>query len=258
MASNIAKAKQRTNSLMVSYNNDNIFGGLRKKAYWRHFRLAIPVFDLHLVFRRADEASYYRCGARNVYVLLHHYLPWLHRPISADLINDWRSDICFLGHCEPDKRIYFIDQLMRHVPGKYLVRGSRWKENAKGRRWEGMETSEVQGEDYVKGINGAKIALSFFSSWNKDDYTTRVFEIPACGTFMLSERTSQMLELYQENKEAVYFSDVAELVDKAHFYLTHDEFRERIANAGKRRGLSSGYDIYRRMREWVGLAEKMR
>jgi spore maturation protein CgeB len=121
--------------------------------------------------------------------------------------------------------------------------------------WSDMDTSELQGESYVRALNGAKIALAFFSSWNLDTYTTRVFEIPACGTMLLSQRTETMLTLYSEDTEAVYFDSIDELVDKARYYLKHDSVRRRVALAGHRRCISSGYDIYSRMQEWISVAK---
>ncbi len=239
--------------VLASYNNDNIFGPLKHKAYWRYFRRAIPYYDLHLVYREADIAHYSAPPKPAVYMLKSHYLPWLHR----NLVGGPESDICFLGHCEGDGRLELLDCLMRQVPARYQVRGSRWQELGKGRAWEGMDTGEVQGEEYVRRLSGAKFALVFFSGLNLDHYTRRVFEIPACGTFMLSQRTETMQTLYEEDQEAVYFDNVDELVDKARFYLQNNTVRQRIAQAGYQRCLRSGYDIYSRMREWTALAQQL-
>ncbi|WGU68927.1 glycosyltransferase [Capnocytophaga canimorsus] len=45
----------------------------------------------------------------------------------------------------------------------------------------------------------------FLSKLNNDQYTRRCFEIPACGTMMLSERTPTLQEFYTENEEIVFF-----------------------------------------------------
>ena len=240
----------------VCYNNDNAFCEVGNKAYWRYFKKAIPYYDLHLIYREADAVPL--GDSVDSYLLRSHYLPWLHRPIDPAQTTEKRSDICFLGHFEPDRRADELDTLMKQVPAVYRIHGSDWAKYSQERAWASLDTTELQGEEYVEALNVAKIALVFFSTWNSDTYTRRVFEIPACGTFMLSQRTDTMQSLYVEDKEAVYFSSPAELVDKARYYLANDASRKRIAEAGRRRCIESGYDIYSRMTEWLGVVREMR
>ncbi|MCG8403893.1 MAG: glycosyltransferase [Phycisphaerales bacterium] len=65
---------------------------------------------------------------------------------------------------------------------------------------------------------------------------------------MLADRTEDHLASFEEDKEAVFFSSTEEMVDKAKYYLKNDEARERIAQAGYRRCLESGYSNYDRAR----------
>lgn len=238
---------------LISYNNDNIFAALKNKAYWRLFRECIPYYDIHLVYRKEELIRYQVHQNILVYELKSHFLPWLHQKIHSVQ----KSDVCFLGHCENDRRIDQLDQLMKKVPAVYNIHGALWKEYGKFRSWYNMDTHELQGDEYVRGINESKIALCFFSTLNADDYTRRVFEIPACGTLLLSQRSQVMQELYEEDKEAVYFGCTEELIDKVGYYLKHDQQRNCIANAGKVRCLSSGYDIYSRMQEWINLVNNI-
>ena len=246
----------KASPMMICYNNDNAFGELTGKAYWRLYKDAIPYYDLHLAYRDSDVK--HLCSGINSYVLHPHNMPWLHRVLPKNELIGWESDICFLGHFEPDRRKIELDTLMKKVSANYRLHGSFWDKHSSGMAWNGMDTTELQGEDYVRALNATKIALVFFSTWNADTFTRRVFEIPACGTMMLSQRTETMQSLYVEDKEAVYFSNVDELVDKARFYLAHDDARRRIAEAGRLRCISSGYDIYSRMREWISVVESMR
>lgn len=242
--------------VVVCYNNDNAFGALSSKSYWRLYKAAIPFYDLHLAYRDSDVPHLGKDA--NTYVIHPHNMPWLHRVLPQNELVGWESDICFLGHFEPDRRKSELDILMKTIPAHYRLHGSFWQENSKNMAWQGMDTRELQGEDYVRALNATKIALVFFSTWNADTFTRRVFEIPACGTMMLSQRTETMQSLYVEDKEAVYFSSADELVDKARFYLAHDDARRRIAEAGRLRCISSGYDIYSRMREWLSVVESIR
>jgi hypothetical protein len=241
--------------ILVCYNNDNAFGELSSKSYWRLYKATIPFYDLHLAYRDSDVPHLNKNAS--THVLHPHNMPWLHRVLPKSDFVGWESDICFLGHFEPDRRQKELDVLMKKVPAHYRLNGSFWKENSKDMAWQGMDTKELQGEDYVRALNATKIALVFFSTWNADTFTRRVFEIPACGTMMLSQRTDTMLDLYAEDKEAIYFSSAEELVDKARYYLAHDTLRVQIAEAGRKRCLDSGYDIYSRMSEWITVVETM-
>jgi spore maturation protein CgeB len=64
--------------------------------------------------------------------------------------------------------------------------------------------------------------------------------------------------LFEDGKEAVFFSTNTELVAKVDFYLRHPEERRCIAAAGKKRCVDSGYSNYERMKLMLGqLSESM-
>lgn len=83
----------------------------------------------------------------------------------------------------------------------------------------------------------------------------RSFEIPACGTFMLAERTDEHLAVFREGEEAAFFSSPEELLDKARYYLAHDEIRRRIARAGHARVTTGGHTYRDRLREIIQAAQ---
>ena len=97
-------------------------------------------------------------------------------------------------------------------------------------------------------IAGSQIALGFLRELNPDQHTTRTFEIPAIGGFMLADRTEDHLEFFEEGREAEYFSSDEEYRDKVAFYLANEPTRTRVAAAGHRRCITSGYSYDDRIR----------
>jgi spore maturation protein CgeB len=94
---------------------------------------------------------------------------------------------------------------------------------------------------YREGIWRSKINLSFLTHGNQDEYAHKSFEIAGCAAFQLAERCPGHTERFIEDVEAVYFSSVEECAEKIRRYLPDEAARNRIAAAGYRRAVSSGY-----------------
>ena len=101
--------------------------------------------------------------------------------------------------------------------------------------------STLLGKNYTKAINSFDIAICFLRNDNKDFQTTRSVEIPACGTFMMAERTKEHQSLFKEGVEAEFFSSKEELLEKIRYYLKNKDKRNQIARAGRKRCEKSGY-----------------
>lgn len=112
------------------------------------------------------------------------------------------------------------------------------------------------GSQYAKSIRAARINLAI-TSWTGrievDETTTRTFEIPACGGFMLHERTPELIELYEEGREVACFGSVEELGSKIEYYLTHPVERDAIARAGHARCVPA-YSYDERMKQILAYA----
>lgn len=265
--------------LVVSYHPDNPFGNYNadyakryrikrntllskvltyEKSFYLHRRVdnfmkAIPSYNINFVPRVENIGEYQSAGAREVRLLLRYYIPELHRPIepTEDDLKRFESDVIFIGHFEPDHRTECLEALLE-AGVRVRLFGTGWDYYLSSRLKEAFGTSirPLDGEEYVKALCASKIALCFLSKLNKDTSTIRSFEIPACGTLLLSERTDEMNELFEEDKEAVYFSDKEELVQKVQLLLKEPEKRKAIAIAGHKRCISDGHDVVSRMRRW--------
>jgi spore maturation protein CgeB len=109
--------------------------------------------------------------------------------------------------------------------------------------------------DYFRELpqvyRGTTVNINCTSFQMRTAVNQRVFDVPACGGFLLSDRQEDMDSFFEVGKEAVCFRSVEEAVSLAAHYLGNEAERKRIAEAGRRRVLAEHtYD--RRMAELVG------
>ena len=176
-------------------------------------------------------------------------------PLSPEEQREWGSDLLFAGHYEPRTEAGIVALLKAGL--KVKVTGKDWSKAVNKDLLAGcFQDRYLSGEDYVRVLKAAKIGLCFVSEYNYNLTAARSLELPACGTFLLAMRTDQHLDLYDEGKEAEFFSDNDELVRKARYYLDHDDERRAIAARGHARCVTSDYSYERYMRDdWAALLE---
>ncbi|MBF0295980.1 MAG: glycosyltransferase family 1 protein [Magnetococcales bacterium] len=238
-------------SFVVGYHNDDPFGERRTLLRYRHLLPALCAYQGFHVYRAENLAEAAAHGVPRVGLLLPGFLPWLDHPRTPGA--EWESEVVFAGHVEPDERVACLVGAVRAGIRLRIYGGERF--------WRPALPEDVLArlgpmphlgpEAYRQALCGAKMAACFVSRRNRDQYTRRTFEIPACGVVLLAERTPWMTEHFREGVEAVFFTGAEEFVDKIRYYLRNDDARRRIASAGRERVIRAGDDIHNRMRQWL-------
>lgn len=233
---------------------DDPFGRAARREY-RLLKDALPEYDGYHVHRACSVAEAAVFGVKRIRILMMYYIPWLHYPcaLSQEERRAWGSDVVYAGHMEPDLRVECLTRAVRAgIKCRIFGGQAEWRSALPQDAYEAVRPiAYARGADYRRALCASKVAACFFSKWNRDQYTNRSWEIPACGVFLLSERTPAMQEFYHEGKEAEFFEGPEEFMDKVQFYLHNDAARKRIAAAGYARVVGSGNDIYSRMRQWL-------
>jgi spore maturation protein CgeB len=167
-------------------------------------------------------------------------------------------DVCFIGAWTPKKED-LLARLRRALPDLRLkIWGRHWEKVSSTHLVSAIVGSEILGEEYAKALQAASICLGILVERQKgascgDLITSRTFNIPACGAFMLHERNHEVLRYFKEDEEAAFFESPDELVHKVQHYLADPHARRTIARRGLERCLTSGYSLDDRMRsvdEW--------
>jgi hypothetical protein len=94
------------------------------------------------------------------------------------------------------------------------------------------------GADLVKTINSFKIHLNYRIGY-RGVLNARVLETIGCGTLLLNENEDFIDQFFIENKHVALFGNTKECVERARYFLTNEDERERIAMAGNAIGLKS-------------------
>lgn len=251
---------RRMGVFTIDYVTDNCFGP-RRDPGWRLYRETISHFDLHVVPRSASEKDYQLRGARNLMRLRFiAFDPTVHFPPPDGWSDTDRTrEASFIGTPYDDRADFLAELWRRSVP--LTVSGSEphWRAAMPADVYVAtFRDGELKVSAYREAIWKSKINLSFVTKANKDEVAHKSFEIAACGGFLLAERTEGHAGCFKEDEEAVFFSSVEECVSKIQTYLNDETGRARIAAAGRRRALSSGYDNDSMMRSVLERALTLR
>ncbi|MBI5403295.1 MAG: glycosyltransferase family 1 protein [Ignavibacteriae bacterium] len=238
----LSTLKKKNNPVIISYFNDDPFGKSSTEFKWRHFIKSIELFDINYIVRMKNLPEYEKCGSHKTEYLGHFFVRDVHYKSSTD---KKKKDVIFAGHYENDIRIESLEKLLKNGTDLRLY-GGGWngflgsaKENLLLKNFHPV--TPVIGGVYREKISESKIALCFLSKLNCDDSTSRNFEIPAIGTFMLSEYSGMLADIYREGEEAEFFRSSDELLDKVKFYLKNEETREKIALRGHEKAMKGDF-----------------
>ena len=245
----LAAVKADTGAIMVNYATDDPWNYAVSTP---DLLASIPVYDLYCSVRKAVIPSILQSGCPRAEYVMCGYHPCLHRPPEAAV--EPTSDVTLVGGADPD-RVPYADAL--RIPGVRLaLYGGYWDRIP---RFRGYARGVVPPDQYVEALWSTKIAVCLVRKANRDDHTMKSMELPACGAFMLAQRTWAHESLFEDGKTAALFSTPEDLADKVRYYLGHDEERERIRRAGLELVTKGGAHTYgARYRTMLGLADMVR
>lgn len=157
--------------------------------------------------------------------------PSLYRPEGPRTPHE--PEVAFVGRASPRR----LAVMRRLADQPIRIWGPGWRKPRDGWNpalWTKVAGRWAEGDTLVRIYRRAKIVLNV-SVWNpgqESGLNLRVFDVPACGGFLLTDHSEEIAEWLVPGKEVETWRDVDELRDKLRFYLANDAARERIATAG--------------------------
>ena len=251
----------------LAYFNDDMFNP-RNQSFT--FFEGIKRINCILTTKSYNVSEFHLAGAPSAMYVSNAYDPKIHYPAkpSPEEKTYYEGDIAFLGTFRP-VRADFLAKIAALTNGlRFNIWGGGWHKMDRPTYWHKkgawrdlrscVRMRELWCSAMGKAIQSNKIILGLLNHANRDLHTSRSFEIPACGGFMLAERTAEHQQYFEEDKEAVYFGSIEELFDKIRYYMAHETERLGIAKAGYERCLRSPYRYIDKARLAIQQYERLR
>jgi spore maturation protein CgeB len=225
---------------VVNYNIDDPFSK-RDGRRWRLYLQCVSLYNLVVVVRDCNVPEAFARGACDVLRVHMSADEIAHSPrhITEEDRRTCGTEVLFVGTWMPERGPFMARLIELGVP--LSIYGCRWD---KAREWPVLRSSWrgpglYADDDYAKVLQCAKVNLGLLSKGNRDLSTTRSFEIPSLQAVLCAERTSEHSELYEEDHEAVFWSDAEECARKCAQLLGDRNLRKRIGVSSRLRCLKN-------------------
>jgi len=251
----IMKIKKISKCLIFCFNPDDPFNIYFLGSSHNNILEAIPYYDCYFTFSRYLMERIKQKGAKKVEYLPFGFDPDIHYPVkvSDEERIKYAHDVAFIGNWSPEREDY-LSELLEFDLG---IWGEKyWRKLCKDKnlkkRW---QKKAVYGVEQSKVLNSSKIALNILRAQNKGSHNMRTFELPACGVFVISEKSPEIEDFFKEDEEIVLFSSKPELKEKINYYLKNETKRKKISYRGFRRCIESDYTYKARAKKILEVFE---
>ncbi len=204
-------------SIVIGLFSDDEFKFDNYSKWW------IPYLDYCITFDMEAVAKYRELGARVIQTM-----SCVGIPVERDWSNiTGKYEVSFVGNIGRPLRKQYISELREkkipvHVFGEGWVAGF------------------IPLEEMLDVFVTSKINLNFtrVGYGNRLTIKGRATEVCLAGGFLLTEYVPGIENYFEIDKEIVCFENAEEMIDKISYYLSHDEERRAIAQAGWKRATS--------------------
>ncbi|PIE68962.1 MAG: hypothetical protein CSA21_04615 [Deltaproteobacteria bacterium] len=149
--------------------------------------------------------------------------------LAYEALVTWQATLTYRLSC--------VRQIIPFVP--LIVGDDGWEDllGVPGKQWQYHDAMNYYTE-LPEFYPCSTINFNCTSLQMKGAVNQRVFDVPACGQFLLTDHRQQIEDLFERDKEVICFCDQGEIQDLVRFYLTHETARTRIATRARERVLA--------------------
>lgn len=230
------KLRKQTNRL-VHFTPDMAFYENKSTL----FTSSIPLYDF-LITTKSKEREFYLSYIEPSKLIMttQGFDSEIHSNVTE--FKDKQDAVSFVG-----LRELYREQVIQNLINndiKVLLAGKGWhnfvKKNKRNPYLE-FHGDGLFSNEYAKFISSTKLSLGLLSKRFPELHTTRTFEIPACGTALITERNSETGKFFKEN-EVIFYNDIDDVIVKIIYFLGHPKELEGLSKSGQKKVIIDKYD----------------
>lgn len=232
-ASTIQIIKDRYGCKLINFYTDNPF------TVWNgnsntHVLQSLPLYDCFMSWSSMLTPALLSAGSKHSCMFPFAYDQQIFNTTEHNTDIAQQFDVCFIGTWEPAREAW-LTKIIEQLPGVSLaIWGNQWQEQCHNTALKKfLWGPAIYGSSMIQAFRASKIVLNFIRTQNMTAHNMRTFEVPASGSFLLTERTAQQAEvLFKEHESIACFQTPEELIEKITFYLQHSDVRNAITKKG--------------------------
>jgi len=207
----------------LRHNGSKIIGWF-SDDHWRFDNYSKYISKDFFCSITTDPGSYQKYKSNNINVIKSQWAsnPKYYHPTE----NKKKHEVSFVGQNYGIRKEIMEHLLEKKIPLEIFGKG--WNKY-------------VPFNELISIFHNSKININISaSSKNKNlkQIKGRVFEVPMCGGFLLTDYTEGLEDYFEIGKEIICFSDKDDLVKKIKYYLKNEEERKIIAQNGHQAALN--------------------
>lgn len=205
------------------------------------FNSSLYLYDKVITTKSPEKFEYLKRVPRTKLIITTQGFSMQYHKPTVEFFNKENS-VAFIGLAEPFR--FSIIETLLNAGIKVNIAGFGWTKFVEKHSNNPLFTffgEKLMNQDYAQFISNSSIAWGALSKRFSELHTTRTFEIPACGTALLTEYNEEIASFYKDD-EVIFYKSTEELIQKVQYFLSHDKELAHIAKKGNKRVHTNGYN----------------
>lgn len=236
-------------SLIANYNADHPFLFFAPGSGNQHVLNSIPHYDVHFSYAQKITRQLQSRFHKQAYCIPFGYNSNM-QASTANASAKYINRFLFIGAFDQERAQYLNRLQSNNID---IYGDAKWRSRNILRPYSknAYRNRALYGNEYAEAITSSSGILNLLRKQNiiEDSHNMRSFEVPGYGGLLVSQRTGEQQEFFEENKEAAFFETADELREKMAYLIKNEAVVRSIKKAAYQRSVRANYSYDQRSKQ---------